>query len=82
MSVMSTSIGRQRGQGQQEEGSAPVTPSPRIPATSVGSQLESSRGRTTVAEVARQVREAVIAHVGGLPIAVTIGDLELPEERE
>lgn len=48
---MSTPTGQQPTQTPQREGTAAATPSPRSPGASEGSPLESSQGRTTVADV-------------------------------
>jgi uncharacterized alkaline shock family protein YloU len=47
---MTTPTGQQQSQGSQAVSSAPATPSPRSPAVGE-SQLESSQGKTTVADV-------------------------------
>lgn len=46
-----TTPSQQQSQSSRTESSAPVTPSPRSPAVSGESQLESSQGKTTIADV-------------------------------
>ncbi|MGW1681786.1 Asp23/Gls24 family envelope stress response protein [Saccharopolyspora sp. NPDC002376] len=48
---MTTPPGQQQSQSAPTEGVAPATPSPRSPAVSGDSQLEGSRGKTSIADV-------------------------------